>query len=358
MTNQKNTAASVLGRYAMITSFAGHDGTGISTLLLAKRYKVHGAFPRTSAMNFWRIDQFGTQNFPQLQSVETDLTGLDLSTELVQKSKPDEIFKLTLQRFAAASCNRPATTLQITGLGALSRLGTIWLLNTKVRFFQACTSEMFGNVRAIPQREETPFRASIAFGVAKRFPNRVTVNYRESYRIVGSSGDLFKCERRLRRRLPVTQEVTDSAARVKIQLPEAPELGNFDAERDRGFSKEHADGRWRMRQADEPDVFVSATQRTETVWALVRGAFKATRMELDFRGQADDEIAVDIGTSTGGTFFRIAPEFRRPAEGGLLIEEPTKARLKLGCQSSTTMEHLCAMMMQADLCRNVPGVLF
>jgi GDPmannose 4,6-dehydratase len=353
----------------IITGITGQDGAYLSQLLLDKGYTVYGTFRRTSSVNFWRIEELGIQNHPNLHLVEYDLTDLGSSITLVQKVQPDEIYNLAAQSFVGVSFDQPNTTAQITGIGALNLLEAIRLVNPKIRFYQASTSEMFGKVQAIPQMEDTPFYPRSPYGVAKLYAHWMTVNYRESYDIFGSSGILFNHESPLRGREFVTRKITDSVAKIMYGKLDVMELGNMDAKRDWGFAKEYVEGMWRILQADKPDTFVLATNRTETVRDFVRMAFKATGVELDFKGQGDGEYAViaaidstlsqgDGALKVGQTVLRVNPRFYRPAEVELLIGNPTKAKAQLGWEPRTTLEQLCQMMVEADLRRNIEGFLF
>ena len=340
----------------IITGITGQDGPYLAQLLLEKGYTVYGTYRRTSSVNFWRIEELGIQNHPNLHLVEYDLTDLGSSIALVQKVEPVEIYNLAAQSFVGVSFDQPSTTAQITGIGALHLLEAIRLVSTKIRFYQASTSEMFGKVQAIPQIESTPFYPRSPYGVAKLYAHWMTVNYRESYNIFGSSGILFNHESPLRGREFVTRKITDSVAKIKLGQLDCLELGNLDAKRDWGFAKEYVEGMWRMLQADEPDTFVLATNRTETVRDFVRMAFKGAGITVDFKGSEENETAVD--TTTGKTVMRINPKFYRPAEVELLIGDPSKANAKLGWAPETTLEQLCQMMVEADLHRNQAGFSF
>ena len=340
----------------IITGITGQDGAYLAQLLLDKGYNVYGTYRRTSSVNFWRIEELGIQNHPNLRLVEYDLTDLGSSIALVQKVQPIEIYNLAAQSFVGVSFDQPSTTAQITGIGCLNLLEAIRLVNPKIRFYQASTSEMFGKVQAIPQIESTPFYPRSPYGVAKLYAHWMTVNYRESYNIFGSSGILFNHESPLRGREFVTRKITDSVAKIKLGQLDCLELGNLDAKRDWGFAKEYVEGMWRMLQADEPDTFVLGTNRTETVRDFVRMAFKGAGIAVDFKGSEEQETAVD--TATGKTVMRINPKFYRPAEVELLIGDPAKAKAKLGWAPETTLEQLCQMMVEADLRRNQAGFSF
>jgi len=341
---------------AVVTGITGQDGAYLAELLLEKGYVVYGTYRRTSSVNFWRIEELGIQDNPDLHLVEYDLTDLGSSITLLNDATPDEVYNLAAQSFVGVSFNQPAATAQITGIGALHLLEAIRLVNPKIRFYQASTSEMFGKVQAIPQVEDTPFYPRSPYGVAKLYAHWMTINYRESYDIFGCSGILFNHESPLRGREFVTRKITDSVAKIKLGKLDVLELGNLDAKRDWGFAKEYVDGMWRMLQADEPDTFVLATNRTETVRDFVKLAFKGAGIAVDFKGSAESEIAVD--TATGNTVMRVNPRFYRPAEVELLIGDPAKAKAKLGWAPATTLEQLCQMMVEADLRRNEQGFSF
>lgn len=341
---------------AIVTGITGQDGGYLAQLLLEKGYTVYGTFRRTSSVNFWRIEELGIQNNANLHLVEYDLTDLSSSIRLLQTTEATEVYNLAAQSFVGVSFEQPVTTAEITGIGAVNLLEAIRIVNPKVRYYQASTSEMFGKVQAIPQVEDTPFYPRSPYGVAKLYAHWMTVNYRESYGIFGSSGILFNHESPLRGREFVTRKITDSVAKIKLGKLDVMELGNLDAKRDWGFAKEYVDGMWRMLQADEPDTFVLATNRTETVRDFVRMAFKGAGIAVDFMGVAEHETAVD--TATGKTVMRINPKFYRPAEVELLIGNPAKAQAKLGWTPQTTLEQLCQMMVEADLRRNQTGFSF
>jgi GDPmannose 4,6-dehydratase len=341
---------------ALVTGITGQDGAYLAELLLEKGYEVTGTYRRTSSVNFWRIEELGIQSHPNLKLVEYDLTDLGSSIRLLQTAQPDEIYNLAAQSFVGVSFEQPVTTAEITGIGPVNLLEAIRIVNPKIRFYQASTSEMFGKVQAVPQKEDTPFYPRSPYGVAKLYAHWMTVNYRESYGIFGSSGILFNHESPLRGREFVTRKITDSVAKIHLGLLEVLELGNMDAKRDWGFAKEYVEGMWRILQADQPDTYVLATNRTETVRDFVSMAFKAIDVTLEWSGSADNEI----GTckKTGKVLVRVNPKFYRPAEVELLIGDPAKAQKELGWKPSTTLEQLCQMMVEADLRRNKAGFSF
>jgi GDPmannose 4,6-dehydratase len=343
-------------KIAIITGITGQDGAYLAELLLDKDYTVYGTYRRTSSVNFWRIGELGLQKHPDLHLVEYDLTDLGSTIALLNKAHPDEIYNLAAQSFVAVSFDQPTTTAQITGLGALNLLEGIRLVNPKIKFYQASTSELFGKVQAVPQDETTPFYPRSPYGVAKLYAHWMTINYRESYGIFGASGILFNHESPLRGLEFVTRKITDSVAKISQGTLDCVELGNIDAKRDWGFAKEYVEGMWRMLQAAEPDTFVLATNRTETVRDFVRMAFKGAGIAVDFKGSAENEMAVDV--ATGKMVMRVNPKFYRPTEVDMLIGNPAKAKEKLGWEPKTSLEQLCQMMVEADIRRNAHGFCF
>lgn len=341
---------------ALITGITGQDGAYLAALLLEKGYQVFGTYRRTSSVNFWRIEEIGVARHPNLTLVEYDLTDLGSSIRLLERTQPDELYNLAAQSFVGVSFDQPVTTAEITGVGPVHLLEAIRIVNPKIRFYQASTSEMFGKVQAIPQTETTAFYPRSPYGVAKLYAHWMTVNYRESYGIFGASGILFNHESPLRGREFVTRKITDSVAKIEQGQLDCLELGNLDAKRDWGFAKEYVEGMWRMLQVDKPDTYVLATNRTETVRDFVTMAFKAVDKHIDWSGSAEQET----GTckSCGKVVVRINPQFYRPAEVELLIGDAAKAQAELGWKPQTTLEQLCQMMVQADLQRNARGASF
>ena len=341
---------------AIITGITGQDGAYLAELLLAKGYTVHGTYRRSSSVNFWRIDELGIRDHPNLHLVEYDLTDLSTSIRLLQQTGATEVYNLAAQSFVGVSFEQPFTTAEITGIGPVNLLEAIRIVDKNIRFYQASTSEMFGKVQAVPQIESTPFYPRSPYGVAKLYAHWMAINYRESYDIFATSGILFNHESPLRAREFVTRKITDAVAKIKLGQLDCLELGNIDAKRDWGYAKEYVEGMWRMLQHHTPETFVLATNRTETVRDFVTMAFKAVDVEIEFSGKDDQESARDV--ATGKTVMRIDPRFYRPAEVELLIGDPAKATELLGWKPETTLEELCRMMVEADLRRNQAGFSF
>ena len=340
----------------IITGITGQDGAYLTQLLLDKGYSVYGTYRRTSSVNFWRLEELGVLDHPNLHLAEYDLTDMGSAIRLLEITGATEVYNLAAQSFVGISFDQPIATAHMTGVGPVHLLEAIRTVNPKIHFYQASTSEMFGKVQAIPQSEDTPFYPRSPYGVAKLYAHWMTVNYRESYDIFGSSGILFNHESPLRGLEFVTRKITDSIAKIKLGKLDVLELGNLDAKRDWGYAKDYVEGMWRMLQADEPDTYVLATGRTETVRDFVTMAAKAADIHLEWQGQGEQERGVD--TTSGKTIVRVNPKFYRPAEVDLLIGDASKAKAKLGWEATTTLEQLCAMMVEADLRRNANGVSF
>jgi GDPmannose 4,6-dehydratase len=334
---------------AIITGVTGQDGAYLAELLLSKGYEVYGAYRRTSSVSFWRMEELGICGRPGLTLVEFDLTDLSAAVRLLEKVQPDEVYNLAAQSYVGVSFEQPITTAEITGLGAVNLLEAIRIVNPAIRFYQASTSEMFGKVQSIPQDESTPFYPRSPYGVAKLYAHWMTVNYRESYGIFGSSGILFNHESPLRGTEFVTRKITDAVAAIHLGKRDILELGNLDAKRDWGFAKEYVDGMWRMLQVDEPDTYVLATNRTESVRDFVTLACKAVGISIEWRGANEAEQGID--SESGSVIVKVNPAFYRPAEVDLLIGNPAKAKERLGWEAQTSLEDLCAMMVQADIRR-------
>ena len=341
---------------AIITGITGQDGAYLAELLLEKGYTVYGAYRRTSSVSFWRIEELGIQNHPNLELVEYDLTDLSSSIRLLQSTGATEVYNLAAQSFVGVSFDQPITTAEITGLGPVNLLEAIRIVNPEIRFYQASTSEMFGKVQAVPQIETTPFYPRSPYGVAKLYAHWMTINYRESYDLFACSGILFNHESPLRGREFVTRKITDSVAKIKLDQLDVLELGNMDAKRDWGYAKDYVEGMYLMLQAEQPDTYVLATNRTETVRDFVSMSFKAVDIDIKWQGSEENEVAIDV--TSGKEIVRVNPKFYRPAEVELLIGNPEKAKRELGWEPKTTLEELCDMMVKADLHRNTNGHSF
>jgi GDPmannose 4,6-dehydratase len=343
-------------KIAIVTGVTGQDGAYLAEFLIKKNYKVIGTYRRTSSINFWRMNELGIKDDPNLTLVEHDLTDFGSSIRLIEKFNPDEIYNLAAQSFVGVSFEQPITTAEINGLGPVNLLEAIRHLNTNIRFYQASTSEMFGKVQSVPQNESTAFYPRSPYGVAKLYAHWMTINYRESYNIFASSGILFNHESPLRGLEFVTRKITDAVAKIKLGVLDCLELGNLDSKRDWGFAKEYVEGMWLMLQANTPDTYILATGRTETVKDFVSLAFKAAEINIVFKGEGKDTFGFD--SKTNKAILKINPKFYRPAEVDLLIGDPTKAKQNLGWQPKTSLEDLANLMVEADIKRNKSGHVF
>jgi GDPmannose 4,6-dehydratase len=298
----------------------------------------------------------GILGHENLQLLDYDLTDAGAAIRLLERSAADEVYNLAAQSFVGVSFDQPVTTAEITGIGAVHLLEAIRIVNPGIKFYQASTSEMFGLVQEMPQNESTPFYPRSPYGVAKLYAHWMTVNYRESYGIYGCSGILFNHESPLRGREFVTRKITDAVAKIELGRLDTLQLGNLDAKRDWGFAGDYVDGMWRMLQQKDPDTYVLATNRTQSVRDFVDLAFSAVGKSLEWRGDGENERGVC--SQTGRELVAVNPEFYRPAEVDLLIGDPAKAKKLLGWEPTTGLEELCDMMVKADLYRNEKGVSF
>ncbi len=311
---------------ALITGITGQDGSYLAEFLLGKGYDVYGMVRRTSTVRYERIQHI--QN--QLQLVQGDMGDLSSLITAISAVEPDEVYNLAAQSFVPTSWNQPVFTGDITGLGVTRMLEAMRTVNPAIRFYQASSSEMFGKVREVPQKETTPFYPRSPYGVAKVYGHWITVNYRESYDLYTCSGILFNHESPRRGMEFVTRKVTYHAAKIKLELANEIRIGNLDSKRDWGFAGDYVRAMWLMLQQDDPDDYVIATGQTHSVERLLEVAF--AHVGLNWRDYAVQD-----------------QRFMRPAEVDLLVGDPTKARRKLGWTPKVSFEELIGMMVDADL---------
>tara|TARA_B100001123_G_scaffold441469_1_gene582719 strand:- start:1032 stop:2066 length:1035 start_codon:yes stop_codon:yes gene_type:complete len=341
---------------AIVTGITGQDGAYLTKLLLEKNYTVFGAYRRTASTNFWRLKDLGVLGHSNLHLLEYDVTDLGSSIQLLENAEPTEVYNLAAQSFVGVSFTQPETTSQINGIGALHLLEAIRIINPKIRYYQASTSEMFGKIKETPQNENTPFYPRSPYGIAKLFAHWMTINYRESYGIFGVSGILFNHESPLRGLEFVTRKITDAVANIEARKQDSLKLGNLDAKRDWGYAEEYVQGMWSMLQAEKADTYVLATGRTETVREFTSMAFKAADISLEFKGSGENEVGID--SSSGKTLVTVDKEFYRPAEVELLVGDAEKAFKELNWSPKTSLEELCRMMVDADRKRVEQGISF
>ena len=341
---------------AIVTGVTGQDGAYLVDFLLNNNYQVFGTYRRTSSVNFWRLEELGVLGHENFQLVEYDITDLSSSIRLLDRIQPCEIYNLAAQSFVGVSFDQPITTTQITGLGPVFLLEAIRIVNSKIRFYQASTSEMFGKVQSIPQDELTPFYPRSPYGIAKLYAHWMSINYRESYNMYASCGILFNHESPLRGQEFVTRKITNSLAKIKLGIQDYLELGNLDAKRDWGYAKEYVEGMWKMLQVEKPDTYVLSTNRTETVRDFVTMSAKHAGFNIAWSCSAENEIGID--EATGKMIVKVNPAFYRPAEVDLLIGNPEKAKKELGWEVKTSLEELSRIMVKADIERNKKGFSF
>lgn len=343
---------------ALITGVTGQDGAYLARLLLAKGYNVHGIKRRASSFNTQRVDGI----YAEPQDVHArftmhygDLTDATNLIRIIQESQPDEIYNLAAQSHVQVSFETPEYTGNSDALGTLRLLEALRILGMmeRVRFYQASTSEMYGKVQAIPQSETTPFYPRSPYACAKLYAHWITVNYREAYNIHASSGILFNHESPIRGETFVTRKITMAAARIREGQQDKLFLGNLDAERDWGFAGDYVEGMWRMVQHDTPDDYVLATGEKHTVREFCQAAFSRVGMDLEFRGEGVNEVAVD--TASGKELIAVDPRYFRPTEVELLLGDSTKARTVLGWKPRVGFTELVEMMVDADLAKAQSG---
>lgn len=332
---------------ALITGGTGQDGAYLARFLLGRGYKVHATYRRSSTPNFWRMQELGVLDHPNLHLREYDATDLSAALRLVAATEPDEVYNLAAQSFVHVSFDQPIATANVTGMGPVHMLEAIRTINPAIRFYQASSAEMFGAAQRIPQDEETPFYPRSPYGAAKLYAHWMTVNYREAYGIFASSGILFNHESPLRGPEFVTRKISIGVSRIRAGLEKTVELGYLGSKRDWGYAEEYVQGMWLILQAPEPDTYVLATNRTETVRNYAEMSFRAVGIELEWVGSGEEERGVC--TKTGATRVQINPRYYRPSEVEILIGNSDKARLKLGWEPKTTLEQLCGMLVKADV---------
>lgn len=336
-------------RIALVTGVTGQDGAYLTRFLLDLGYRVIGAHRRSASLNLWRLAELGVLEHPSLSLVPFDLMDASGAIRLLQQHRPNEVYNLAAQSFVGISFDQPELTTHASGLGCLHLLEAIRIVDPGIRFYQASTSEMFGLVQAVPQREDTPFYPRSPYGVAKLYAHWMTVNYRESYGLFASSGILFNHESPLRGIEFVTRKITDAVARISVGSQDVLELGNLDAKRDWGFAGDYVEGMYRMLQIDAPDTFVLATNAMHSVRDFVTWAFASAGIALQFEGEGEREVGRDA--ASGQLRVRVNPAFFRPAEVDLLIGDYTKAEQILGWKPTMSVESLCQSMVEADVLR-------
>lgn len=341
-----------MGKIALITGITGQDGAYLAEFLLDKGYIVHGIKRRSSSFNTSRIDHLYKDpheknvNFFMHHGDLTDSTNL---IRIIQETQPDEIYNLAAQSHVQVSFESPEYTANSDALGTLRLLEAIRILGleNKTKFYQASTSELYGKVQEIPQKETTPFYPRSPYAAAKLYAYWITINYREAYGMFACNGILFNHESPIRGETFVTRKITMAVAKIKKGLQDKLYLGNLDAKRDWGFAGDYVEAMWLMLQQDEPDDFVIATGETHSVREFVELAFMEVGIEVDWKGEGVDEVGMD--RESGNVLIEIDPRYYRPTEVEILIGDPSKAKEKLGWKSKVGLRELVKMMVDEDL---------
>jgi len=330
---------------ALITGITGQDGAYLAQLLLAKGYLVYGGYRRTSTPNFWRLEELGLKE--KVNLVELDLLDSGNLIRSLSSIEPDEVYNLAAQSFVAVSFEKPILTGRVTGLGVTNLLEAIRIVNPKIKFYQASSSELYGQVQEVPQKETTPFYPRSPYAVAKLYGHWMTINYRESYNIFASSGILFNHESPLRGIEFVTRKITEAVAKIKLGKQDYLEIGNLEAKRDWGYAKEYVEGMWLMLQQKKPDDFVLATGKAYSVRDFIEYSFKAVDIDIVWEGEGVDEIGKY--KKTNKTLVKINPKFFRPSEVDLLLGDHSKAKNILGWEPEIDLKDLVEIMVEKDL---------
>lgn len=345
-------------KIALVTGITGQDGSYLAELLVEKGYEVHGLIRRASSFNTERIDS-AINNSDSIRLHYGDLTDSSNLIRLVKEIQPDEIYNLGAMSHVAVSFESPEYAADVDAMGTIRLLEAIRIngLEKKTRFYQASTSELYGEVQEIPQRETTPFHPRSPYAVAKMYAYWITVNYRESYGMYACNGILFNHESPRRGETFVTRKITRSIANISQGLESCLKLGNMDALRDWGHAKDYVRMQWMMLQQDVADDFVIATGKQISVREFVRMSAKEAGIELEFSGEGVDEIATVTAVDNekapavkvGDVIVRVNPKFFRPAEVETLLGDPSKAKAKLGWVPEITVEEMCSEMVSADI---------
>lgn len=332
-----------MSKKALVTGINGQDGSYLAELLLEKGYEVYGILRRKSVVDYGNVEHIKDK----INFINADMTDLVSLVNALKISQADEVYNLAAQSFVGTSWEQPILTAEIDGIGVTKLLEAVRLVKPEARFYQASTSEMFGLVQEIPQTEKTPFYPRSPYGVAKLYGHWITKNYRESYGMYACSGILFNHESERRGKEFVTRKITDAVARIKLGVQDVLELGNLDAKRDWGHSKDYVNAMYLMLQQEKADDYVIATNETRTVREFVIEAFKKAGIELIWEGTGENEKG--INKADNKVVVKVNPKFYRPAEVELLIGNPAKAERELGWKREISFQELVSRMVENDL---------
>ena len=330
-------------KHALITGITGQDGSYLAELLLDKGYEVYGLMRRKSVVDYGNVDHIKDK----IHFIYADMTDQTSLIHAMTISQADEVYNLAAQSFVATSWEQPLATAEIDAIGVTNMLEAIRVVKPEAHFYQASTSELFGKVQEVPQKETTPFYPRSPYGVAKQYGFWITKNYRESYNLFACSGILFNHESERRGKEFVTRKITNAVARIKQGVQDCVELGNLDSKRDWGHSKDYVHAMWLMLQQDTPDDYVIATNETRTVREFVDTAFACAGIEIEWSGKGVNETGTD--KATGKVVVKVNPEFFRPAEVDILLGDPSKAEKTLGWKREIPFQELVSRMVKNDM---------
>jgi GDPmannose 4,6-dehydratase len=341
---------------AVVTGISGQDAAYLAELLLNKGYAVFGTYRAASDRDFWRIDELGISNHENLHFIQFDATSLESCKNLLDRSQAAEVYNLAGQTSAVTAIAEPLLTAEANGMATVYLLEAIRKYSRRTRFFQAGSSELFGEATEVPQVETTSFSPTNPYGVAKLFAHWSVVNYREAFGLFATSGILFNHESPFRGLEFVTRKITDAFAKMSLGKLDVLELGNIEAKRDWAYAKDFVLGMWTALQTDKSDTFIFATNRMHTVRDFINLAGRAAGYELIWKGTGEREVGLDI--HSGKILVRINPKLYRPIEIHQRLGDPAKAYRELGWRAVTTLPEICKIMVDADIRRNQAGHAF
>jgi GDPmannose 4,6-dehydratase len=344
MTLAKKNGNNFKHRSALITGITGQDGAYLSKLLLDKGYRVYGSIRRTSDTQLSRLKELKIDK--QVELVTLELSDYSTALRAIEKIRPDEVYNLAAQSSVAFSFNEPLYTVDVSGLGPLRILEAIRTVDPRIKFYQASSSEMFGNVRETPQNEKTPFRPRSPYAVARLLAHWATVNYREAYGLFACSGILYNHESPLRASEFVSRKIVQSVVRIKSKKQDELRIGNLDAKRDWGYAPEYVEAMWLMLQQNQPDDFVIASGETHSVREFIQLAFSRMRIPLVWKGEGVNEVGCD--PKTGRVYVRVDPAYFRPADVTDMRGDTSKARKKIGWKPRTGFRDLVHLLVDHE----------
>ncbi len=330
---------------ALITGITGQDGAYLAQFLLEHQYQVYGTHRATSAVPGWRLQALGVAQ--DIAFVSLDLLDFENIVQVIRQVEPDEIYHLAAQSFVAKSFEQPLYITDVDAMGVTRILEAIRTINPTIRFFQASTAEMFGEVQISPQSENTPFLPRNPYGTAKLYGHWITSNFRDTLNIHASSGILYNHESPLRGEEFVTRKITKSLTQIKYGLQTTLELGNLEAQRDWGYAKDYVEAMWKMLQSETADNYILATGKTRSVKEFVEMVAQVLEIQISWQGQAENTVGIDA--KTGQTIVTVNPNFYRPTETTVLVGDASKAQSKLNWQPKTSFEELVTLMTLADI---------